>query len=87
MSAVLMRQCSQHRQVAQVTVRFQIQVQLKVCNVILFLSESEEQISPIKDVAKHETTLREKRKDSVDYLYNDDGVGVLPVQKIIREVR
>ena len=82
-----MRQCSQHRQVAQVTVRFQIQVQLKVCNVILFLSESEEQISPIKDVAKHETTLSEKRKDSVDYLHNDDGVGVLPVQETIREVR
>ena len=82
-----MRQYSKHQQVAEVTVQFQMQVQLKVCNVILFLSESEEQVSPIRDVAKHETTLSEKREDRVDYLYNNDGVGVLPVQETIREVR
>ena len=64
-----------------------MQVQLKVCNVILFLSENEEQVSSIKDVAKHETTLSEKREDRVNYLYNDDGVGVLPVKETIREVR
>ena len=64
-----------------------MQVQLRFCNVILFLSESEEQVSPIRDVAKHETTLSENREDRVDYLYNNDGVGVLPVQETIREVR
>ena len=86
-TAVLMRQYSQYRKVAEVTLQCQMQVQLKVSNVILFLSESEEQVSPIKDVAKHETTLSEKREDRVDYLYNNDGVGVLPVQETIREVR
>ena len=31
--------------------------------------------------------LSEKREDRVDYSYNDDGVGVLPVQETMREVK
>ena len=31
--------------------------------------------------------LSEKREDRADYSYNDDGVGVLPVQETMREVK
>ena len=48
------------------------------------LSESEEQISLVKDVIKHEAALSEKKEDRLDYLYNNDGVGVLPAQETIR---
>ena len=51
------------------------------------MSESEEQVSLDKDVFKDETALSEKREDRVDHSYNDDGVGFLPVQETIREVR
>ena len=53
-------------------------------NVIL--SESKEQVSPVKNVTKHEATLSEKREDRVNSC-NDDGVGELPVQETIREIR
>ena len=51
------------------------------------LSESEEQVSFVKDVTKHEAALSEEREDCVDYLYNDDEVVVLPAQETIHEVR
>ena len=51
------------------------------------MSESEEQVSLDKDVFKDEAALSEKREDRVDHSYNDDGVGFLPVQETIREVR
>ena len=51
------------------------------------MSESEEQVSLVKDVTKDQAALSEKREDHVDYSYNDDEVGDLPVQKVIREVR
>ena len=47
------------------------------------MSESEEQVSLLKD----EAALSEKREDRVDHSYNDDGVGFLPVQETICEVR
>ena len=53
----------------------------------IILSESEGQVSPVKDVTKHKATLSEKREDCVDYSYNDDGVGVLTVQETFGEVR
>ena len=53
----------------------------------IILSESEEQVSHVEDISKHEATLTEKREDQVDYSYNDDGVWVLPVEETIREVR
>ena len=53
----------------------------------IILSESEGQVSPVKDVTKHKATLSEKREDCVDYSYNDDGVGVLPVKETFGEVR
>ena len=40
----------------------------------IILSESEEQVSHVEDISKHEATLSEKREDQVDYSYNDDGV-------------
>ena len=48
----------------------------------IILSESEEQVAPVKDVTLHEVALSER-----DYSYNDDGVGILPVQETIHEVR
>ena len=53
----------------------------------IILSEIEQQVSHVKDVSKDEATLSEKREDRVDYSYNDDGAGVLPVQEIVLEVR
>ena len=53
----------------------------------IILSESEEQVSHVEDISKHEATLSEKREDQVDYSYNDDGAWVLPVEETIREVR
>ena len=53
----------------------------------IILSEIEQQVSHVKDVSKHEATLSGKREDRVDYSYNDDGAGVLPVQETVREVR
>ena len=35
----------------------------------IILSESEGQVSPVKDVTKHKATLSEKREDCVDYSY------------------
>ena len=46
------------------------------------MSESEEQVALVKDVTLHEVALSER-----DYSYNDDGVGILPVQETIHEVR
>ena len=51
------------------------------------LSEREEQVSLVKDVNKHEAALTEKREDRVNYLYNDDGAGLLPTQETVPEVR
>ena len=51
------------------------------------LSESEEQISLVKDFTKDEAALSEKREDRAVHSYNDDGNGVLPVQETILGVR
>ena len=53
----------------------------------IILSESEEQVSHVEDISKHEATLSEKKEDQIDYSYNDDGAWVLPVEETIREVR
>ena len=49
-------------------------------NIILSESEEQVRVSLVKHVFKDEAALSEKREDRVDHLYNDDGVGVLPVQ-------
>ena len=52
---------------------------------LLFLNKMYQQNNILSDIYVY--ILSEKREDRADYSYNDDGVGVLPVQETMREVK